>query len=143
VGSAVDRLNEVIADNREPLKETMASLNKFSAALAENSDRVSRIMEGLDKLANGPDTQGAITDIRNAAQQIRTLAENLDKRTAELSAGLGKFTGPGLREIEAFAAEGRRTLAGIDRAVRNFDRNPQRLIFGGSGGSVPEYNGRR
>jgi phospholipid/cholesterol/gamma-HCH transport system substrate-binding protein len=29
-------------------------------------------------------------------------------------------------------ADGRRTLSDISRAVNNFDRNPSRVIFGGS-----------
>ena len=91
----------------------------------------------------------ALRAVRDAAQRfsnagvsVRVLAENLDKRTAEISAGLTKFTGSGLREWEQLAVDGRKTLAQLDRAVHNFDRNPSRVIFGGGGG-VPEYNGRR
>jgi len=34
-------------------------------------------------------------------------------------------------------ADGRRTLGDISRAVNNFDRNPSRVIFGGSNNPAP------
>jgi hypothetical protein len=63
---------------------------------------------------------------------MKTLSENLDKRTAEISVGLTRFSNNGLREYEALAVDARRTLADLGRAIRNFDRNPQRVIFGPS-----------
>jgi hypothetical protein len=63
---------------------------------------------------------------------MRTLSENLDKRTADISVGLTRFSTSGLREYEALAVDARRTLADLGRAIRNFDRNPQRVIFGPS-----------
>jgi len=47
-------------------------------------------------------------------KSIRELAEDFDKRSG------------------ALMADGRRTLSDISRAVNNFDRNPSRVIFGGS-----------
>jgi phospholipid/cholesterol/gamma-HCH transport system substrate-binding protein len=37
----------------------------------------------------------------------------------------------------ALIADGRRTLSDISRAVTNFDRNPSRVIFGGSNNTAP------
>jgi phospholipid/cholesterol/gamma-HCH transport system substrate-binding protein len=34
-------------------------------------------------------------------------------------------------------SDGRRTLGDISRAVNNFDRNPSRVIFGGSNNAAP------
>ena len=47
-------------------------------------------------------------------KSIRELAEDFDKRSG------------------ALMADGRRTLCDISRAVNNFDRNPSRVMFGGS-----------
>jgi phospholipid/cholesterol/gamma-HCH transport system substrate-binding protein len=52
-------------------------------------------------------------------KSIRELAEDFDKRSG------------------ALMADGRRTLADISRAVNNFDRNPSRVIFGGSNNPPP------
>ena len=52
-------------------------------------------------------------------KSIRELAEDFDKRSG------------------ALMTDGRRTLADISRAVNNFDRNPSRVIFGGSNNAAP------
>ena len=96
----------------------------------------------LPRLRLGRAGKGTFDEIREAARSIRGLADNLDKRTAELTAGVNKFTGSGLREYEALAAEGRKAVNDISRAVKSLERNPQQLIFGGQQ-SIPQYNGRR
>jgi phospholipid/cholesterol/gamma-HCH transport system substrate-binding protein len=115
-------------------------LRRVDTMLARNSDRIDNILAGLENLSGGPEGKG---DIQEAARAIRQLAEDLNKRATEISAGINRFSTTGAREIEAFAADGRRTLSDIDRAVKNLDRNPSRLLFGGSENSVPAYNGRR
>ena len=75
-----------------------------------------------------------------AAQSVRKLADDVDARVKEISVGLSRFSNSGLREYEALAIEGRRTLDDIDRAVRSLERNPGQVIFG-SKPSLPEYHG--
>ena len=122
------------------LHNTVKSIEIFSDTLSKNSNRIDNILAGLENLSGGPDGKG---DIQEAARSIRQLADNLDKRTAEIGAGINRFSATGSRELEAFAGEARRTLGEIDRAVKNLDRNPSRLLFGGSGNSVPAYNGNK
>jgi phospholipid/cholesterol/gamma-HCH transport system substrate-binding protein len=74
---------------------------------------------------------------------LKNFANTLDKRATEIANSVTRLSNSGTRQIESLGGEGRRTLATIDRAVKNFDRNPQRLIFGGSTNALPEYNGRR
>ena len=142
----LQHINNLLAENGS-LNNTFKNVEAFSAALARNSARVDNILAGLENLSGGPEGKGEIQeaarDIQGAARSIRTLAENLDKRAVEVSAGITRFSNTGAREVEAFAADGRRTLAEIERAVKNLDRNPSRLLFGGSGNSVPAYTGRR
>jgi phospholipid/cholesterol/gamma-HCH transport system substrate-binding protein len=135
----LQNINNLLAENGS-LNNTFKNVEAFSQVLARNSQRFDNILAGLENLSGGPDGKG---DIQEAAKSIRLLAESLDKRAVEISAGINHFSNTGAREIEAFAADGRRTLAEIDRAVKNLDRNPSRLLFGGSGNSVPAYNGRR
>ena len=78
----------------------------------------------------------------DAAKSIRVLADNLDKRTAEITTGISRFTGPGLREIESLATDGKRTLTDLNRTLRNIERNPQQFIFGGKP-PLPQYGGSR
>jgi len=69
-------------------------------------------------------------DLGEAAASIRKLADNLDKRTDEISTGLVHFSNSGLKEYEAFAVEGRRTLVELHKAIRNINDHPSQLIFG-------------
>jgi phospholipid/cholesterol/gamma-HCH transport system substrate-binding protein len=135
------RLDEFIVDNQKSFHNALDNIEKVSAALARNSDRIDKISEGLQNLTGGPD--GKSGEMNEAARSIRTLADNLDKRTADITAGVNRLTGNGNRQLDSLASNANRTLAEIERAVKNLDRNPSRLIFGGGGSSLPEYNGRR
>jgi phospholipid/cholesterol/gamma-HCH transport system substrate-binding protein len=135
------RLDDFIADNQKSFHNALDNIEKVSAALARNSDRIDKISEGLQNLTGGPDGKGG--EMNEAARSIRTLADNLDKRTADITAGVNRLTGNGNRQLDSLTSNANRTLAEIERAVKNLDRNPSRLIFGGGGSSLPEYNGRR
>ena len=127
-GALVRRVDDILAENRDTVKTTLGNLESFSTTLARNSERLDRIMAGLEDFAGG-DIKSELLD---TARSMRALSEHLDKRTAEISAGLTRFSANGLREYEALAVDARRTLADLGRAIRNFDRNPQRVIFGPS-----------
>ncbi|MGO4665974.1 MlaD family protein [Bosea sp. 2RAB26] len=164
LGSLSDELTEVVKSvDQRKVANIVANVDKFTAALGDNSEDVGKVVkdvasiseklnkaadqvEGVLKAAQGflnsGDGQGALAEVGNAARSIRTLAENLDKRTAEITTGINRFTGPGLRDIENLAAEGRRTLTDFNRALRNIERNPQQFIFGGRP-PLPQYSGSR
>ena len=133
---AMRRIDQLVADNEAVLKGALKNIEMFSQTLATNSQRIDNILAGTESLlGGGPDKPG---DIAQAARAIKTAAENLDARTAEISTGLQRFSTSGLREWERLATDGRRTLAEVDRMVRNIDRNPSRLIFGGSNAATEE-----
>lgn len=50
---ALSRLNDILADNATPLKDAIASIDTFAAALAKNSDKVDSILAGLEKFVGG------------------------------------------------------------------------------------------
>ena len=113
------RFDDFIAENQKAFHSALDNIDKFTGALARNSDRIDKITEGLQNLTGGED--GKSGEINEAARSIRTLAENLDKRTAEITVGISKLTNTGTR-----------TLSTIDRAAKNFDANPSRIIWGGA-----------
>lgn len=127
--AVLGRIDTVITDNQDALRNAVRNIDAFSATLAKYSERFDRILAGVEHLTGGPDGKGELPE---AARSMRQLAENLDKRTAELWGDLSKFTGSGLKQWELLAVDGRRTLAELNRAIRNFDRNPQRVLFGPS-----------
>jgi phospholipid/cholesterol/gamma-HCH transport system substrate-binding protein len=126
---AMRRLDALVADNEAVLKTALKNMETFSQTLAGNSERLDRILAGAEGLIGSTDRPG---DIAEAARAIKSLADNLDKRTAEISTGLTRFSTSGLRQWEQLAIDGRRTLAEVERTVRNIDQNPSRLLFGGA-----------
>jgi phospholipid/cholesterol/gamma-HCH transport system substrate-binding protein len=84
--------------------------------------------------------KGPLTEVAEAAHSIRVLADDLNVRTKEISAGLVHFTTSGLKEYEALAIDGRRTVNDVDRVIRGFERNPSEVIFGAKP-KLPEFHG--
>ncbi len=125
----------------EQLKLLMANSVAFSAKLNTSADKLDQVLGSLNGLLSADGSAGLIGEVGEATKSIRKLADNLDARTKEMSADLSKFTGPGLRQYEALASEGRKTLDELNRALRSMQKNPQQLLFGAKP-SVPEYSGR-
>jgi phospholipid/cholesterol/gamma-HCH transport system substrate-binding protein len=98
-----------------------------TSTLARNSERLDKVMAGLENLTGSGENAG---QIGQAADSIRHLADDLDKNTGEISAGLAQFSNSGLKEFEAFAVDGRKTLSELQKAIKNIDQHPTRLIFG-------------
>jgi phospholipid/cholesterol/gamma-HCH transport system substrate-binding protein len=103
----IETFTEMLAKNSDSLSKSVKNIESFSEALAKNSEKVDRILASVDSLT------AEKGDVPEAVRAFKTLAENLDKR------------------LEGLIVDGRRTLNTVDRAVRNFDENPSRIIFGG------------
>jgi phospholipid/cholesterol/gamma-HCH transport system substrate-binding protein len=127
-----------LGDNSPRVDQIAKNAGELFAKLDASADKVDAILTGVDKLINSPDGKGALTEFAEAARSVRKLADDLDKRSAELLANLNKFSGSGLRDIQQFAIDGRRTLGDISRTLQSVQRNPQQFIFGGKA-SLPEY----
>ena len=125
--SMLGRVEGMIAENEEAMRASMRNVETVTATLAKNSQRLDAVAAGLELLTGSGDKKG---DLGEAAAAIRKLAENLDKRTDEISVGLVRFSNSGLKEYEAFAVEGRRTLLELHKAIKNINDHPSQLIFG-------------
>ncbi|HEY2758280.1 MAG TPA: MlaD family protein [Pseudolabrys sp.] len=142
--SAMDNINKftaALANNSEHIDSTLASIDKFAGSLSRNSDKIDQITSGLQNLTGGADGKGG--QINEAARSIKTLADHLDQRTAEITTSVTRLTSAGTRQLDTLSGNAQRTLDTINRAVENLDRNPSRLIWGGSGSNLPDYNGKR
>lgn len=122
---ALRKVQDFIEENQKAFHSALENLDKFSGALARNSERIDKIAEGLQNLTGGEDGKGG--EINEAARSIKTLADNLDKRTAEITVGISRFT-----------STGSSALSTIGRAAKNFDANPSRVLWGGSAPSAEE-----
>jgi phospholipid/cholesterol/gamma-HCH transport system substrate-binding protein len=149
------KTNRLIDDNSASITATMKNAEKFSDALAANSDGVKDFMGAiadvgksikpltakLDALASDADNV-VKGEVAAAAKSIKKAADDLDSRMKEIAANINRFSGSGLRQYEALAADGRKTLEQFNQAVRSLENNPQQFLFGKSP-QIPEYSGAR
>jgi phospholipid/cholesterol/gamma-HCH transport system substrate-binding protein len=136
-------------NNRRPdIDKAIQEARSITEKLNKSADKIDSVLAGAEKFlgsASGEAGKGAFDEIRAAAVSVRELADDLNRRTSGIEgvlSGVGRFTDSGLREYEALAVEGRKTLGDISRAVRSIERNPQQFLFG-SQPNLPQYNGRR
>lgn len=133
----LQRIDDFIEENRAAFKSTIQNVDTFTAALARNSQRMDNILAGVETFTGGEDGKGgglndAAKSVRELAERLTKLADNLDKRTASVAAGINDMTEAGTKQINAVSRDLQRTLTTIDRTVNNIDKNPSRLLFGGS-----------
>ena len=79
-------------------------------------------------------------DARDTLKSFKQVADNLNSRIGPIADNLEKFSGSGLKNVEALVDDSRRTMQTLNNAISRLDQNPQRLLFGGE--EVKEYNGR-
>src|SRR5215217_1883299 len=140
-----ERFATTLGNSSPDVEKIVKEARSLAEKLNKSADRIDGVLLAAEKFlgsASGKEGESMFHEVREAARSIRTLADNLDKRTADITLGINRFTGSGLREVETLTAEGKRTLNDVGRAVRSLERNPQQLIFGGKPG-IPEYSGRR
>ncbi|HEV7910175.1 MAG TPA: MlaD family protein [Methylocella sp.] len=149
------KTNRLIDDNSASITASVKNAEKFSDALAANSDGLKDFMGAiadvgksirpltakLDTLAGDADNV-VKGDVAAAAKSIKKAADDLDSRMKEIAANINRFSGSGLRQYEALAVDGRKTLEQLNQAVRSLENNPQQFLFGKSP-QIPEYSGAR
>jgi phospholipid/cholesterol/gamma-HCH transport system substrate-binding protein len=111
----LNKAEEVIAANQEAVHQAIADIATFSASLARNSDSVDSIVR---------DAKDTMANAKEATASARTLMENLDKRTDDITIGVNRMTATATRQID---------IAG--KAITDLAHNPQRFLFGGGGSS--------
>jgi phospholipid/cholesterol/gamma-HCH transport system substrate-binding protein len=126
--AVLQNVNRVVSENEDAIKDALKNIDTFSQALARNGERLDSLLSGVDTLVNKDGTG----ELQAAVKSFHTLSDNLDTRTADITAGVNKFTANGTKEVTALIADGRSTLAVISRAFANLDKNPSRLLFGGA-----------
>jgi phospholipid/cholesterol/gamma-HCH transport system substrate-binding protein len=141
----IDRFTTALGGSSGEVGKAVKDVASITDKLNKAADQVEGVLKSAQAFLNtaaGQDGRSAFSEVSDAAKSIRVLADNLDKRTAEITTGISRFTGPGLRDIEALASDGRRTLTDLNRTLRSLERNPQQFIFGGKP-PLPQYGGSR
>lgn len=132
----IDRFTQSLGDNSANVDQLLKNAAEVSAKLNGMADRLDAMLKSFQ----GEGGTSVMQEFAATARSVRTLAERLDTRTAQLTTSISGFTDRTIRDIQSLSADGRRTLSELERTLRSLERNPQRFIFGGSG--VPEFNRR-
>lgn len=154
------RLNDLIANNEDSIKNSLSNVESFTGMLDQRKDDIAQVItdaraltERFNKVADKVEQtvdqfQGYLTQdgtsflaqAQEAAASFRRLAEKLEKSFGDNADGLTRFAKGGMQEFELFMKDGRRAANTLDRVLERFDNNPRGFLFGGT--QVPEYNPR-
>jgi phospholipid/cholesterol/gamma-HCH transport system substrate-binding protein len=138
----VDKFTSTLGGVEVDVSKTVKNVASMTQKLNRAADQVEGVLKGAQAFlssANGQDGS-FFSDVSEVAKSIRVLADSLDKRSAEITKEIARFTNAGLGTFKTFATDGQRALTGISRALRDVDRNPQQLIFGNKN-QLPRYGG--
>jgi phospholipid/cholesterol/gamma-HCH transport system substrate-binding protein len=130
VGEHADDVDRIISQARD----VMDSLN-------EASTRVNGILVKVDKMLGSGDTSGLVQEAKDTLKSFKQMADTINARLGPITAGIARFSGQGLNNVDQLVNEARRAINRIEEAFTGLARNPQRLLTGGEG-SVRQYDGR-
>ncbi|GGB37110.1 hypothetical protein GCM10011316_06520 [Roseibium aquae] len=136
----VERMTADISKRTPDVDQIITDAQQLTANLNATSVRIQGIVDNVGTMVDA-DGEGFIMEATAAAAAIRKVAEAFESRAGTIADGLAKFSNQGASDFSAAMAQVNRTLVAIQRAVESFDRNPQRVIFGGE--EVPTYTGGR
>lgn len=133
VRETLGRADAVIAENQAAVREAIKNLASFSEALARNGDKLDKLVD------NSTQAMGSVNELAvSLKKDTDELANNIDKRTADITEGILKVTDTATKHIDIVGNDVHRTVLHIDKAVGNIDKsvtdlakNPQRILFGG------------
>ncbi|MEJ0092282.1 MAG: MlaD family protein [Methylocella sp.] len=124
------------------VKAIVSDFAAMSAKLNAAADKVDGVLTNLNGFLATGDNKGVFAEVAATAKSIRKLADDVDARWKDIGANLTHFTGSGLKEYEALAVDGRKTLDQVNQAIRSIENNPQQFLFGKKQ-QIPEYTGAR
>lgn len=130
-------LQKFVDDNQKPLSETIANANKFSSALAENSDDIDEFLASAGTLAKTlqgvsgrlETTLASAEDLLKSVdkQKVDRIMANAEKVSAALAASSGEVSKVvssadiAIKNISDLAAKANKSLDGIDTILAAAD----------------------
>lgn len=129
-----------LAAQRGKVDDVANEAQQMVAKLNAAADKVPVILDKVDAMVEG-DGKGLIAEATGAARSIRQVAETIQSTLPGIMSGISRFSGNGLNDLTGAINQLRQTLSTIQVAVQGLERNPNRLLFGGS--DQPVYSPQR
>ncbi len=137
----IGKVAEKVGNRAEDIDAIVTDARQLSARLAQASERIDGILVKVDNLLGSDDAGGLMAEASETLKAFREVAATLNARMGTITDGLARFSGQGLRDVEALVRDSRRSITRIEQAITDLERNPQRILSGGAGG-VREHDGR-
>ncbi|MDN2567842.1 MCE family protein [Aquibium sp. A9E412] len=131
-----------IAGREEDIDSFITNARELAERLNQASVRVDGVLAKLDGLLGSEDAGSVVAEARATLESFRSVADTLNRRVETITEGLARFSGQGLRDVEALVRDTRRTINRIEQSISDLEQNPQRIITGGEG-EVRRYDGRQ
>ena len=137
----VAKVTERIGARAEDVDQFITDAQELASRLNQASVRVDGVLQKIDTLLGSDETGTLVADASATLKSFREVADTLNSRIGTITDGLARFSGQGLRDVEALIQDGRRAIQRIEGAITELSRNPQRIITGGDG-TVRQFDGR-
>ncbi|MCA1369908.1 MlaD family protein [Ensifer aridi] len=136
----ISNFAEKISARQEDIDQTITDFTQMSNKLNAASNRVDGILVKIDGFLGDANAPSLSAEARATLESFRKMADNLNAQLGPIAENLRRFSNSGLRDVETLVSDTRRTVQSLQNTISNFDRNPQRLLFGGE--TVKQYDGR-
>lgn len=144
----ISDLGEVVRQNQTSIANTLANLDKLSAALAGSSNEIKQAVtdlsdaskhlrqmsEGADSLVRN-DAKRFIADAQATSASYRELADSLDTLVKTNGPAIDRLANNGLDQIPDLVRDMRSLVASLDRIASRAQDDPARFVIGNN---VPE-----
>jgi phospholipid/cholesterol/gamma-HCH transport system substrate-binding protein len=139
--SDVAKVTDRIGARAGDVDQILTDAAELASRLNQASVRIGGVMEKVDALLGSENAESLIANAGETFASFRKVADALSARVGPITDGLARFTGQGLRDVEALVQDGRRAIQRIEAAITSLERNPQRILTGGEG-DVRQFDGR-
>jgi phospholipid/cholesterol/gamma-HCH transport system substrate-binding protein len=139
----IAKVSEKVGKRGEDIDLIISNVKDLSGRLNQTGVRLDGVLAKVDGFLGegGSNGKGLAEEARATMAAFRKVADTLNSRLGEITDGLARFSGRGLKDVESAVQDSRRSIARIESAISSLERNPNRLIFGGTD-SVPRTDGR-
>jgi phospholipid/cholesterol/gamma-HCH transport system substrate-binding protein len=137
----ISKVTTKFGNRAEDIDKMITDAGQLAERLNAASVRVDGVLAKVDALLGSDDAGGLMADARETVKAFRQVADTLNARIGTITDGLARFSGQGLRDVEALVEDSRRSVNRIEQVITDLGRNPQKIISGGAG-EVRQYDGR-
>ncbi|UXM93985.1 MlaD family protein [Bartonella sp. HY329] len=133
--------SKTLVDNRDDIDKIITDTREMMARLSNASQKTDAIMAKLDNMLSPDNKNSVVVQAQETLASIKQTSDTLNAHIKPIANNVERFSGQGLRNIEALVNDSRVSVQRIERALTDLEKNPQQILFG-SGSSVPQYDGR-